>query len=180
MKRLLTILFLSVFSAWVVNSHAQLVSVKTNVLKDAFCVPNLDLSVTTGKSTALSASLFGSKKVLGNKVDMWGVKPEFRYWISGRTYTGYFVGVSVTGISYDINWKSEIYQGDAIGAGLTFGYDIYLAKHLTLDLHGGFGAFYYRHQSYNESAPLLKDSFREHGITTLPYDIGVSIVYIIK
>ena len=180
MRRLLTILLFSVLSAWMMKIHAQLISVKTNVLMDALFVPNLDLSITTGKSTAISASVFGSKKVLGNKVDMWGVKPEFRYWISRRTHTGYFVGLSVTGVSYDINWKREVYQGDALGGGLIFGYDIYLAKHFTLDLHGGFGAFYYRQQAFYEGDRLLKEDFREHGIATIPYDLGISLVYIFK
>lgn len=176
----MTILLFSVMSAWAVNAYAQLISVKTNVLMDALMVPNLDISVTTGKSTAISASVFGSKKVLGNKVDMWGVKPEFRYWISGRTFTGYFVGVSAMGVSYDIKWKREIYKGDAFGGGLIFGYDVYLGKHWTLDLHGGFGALYYRQQAYLEGDKIVGKDYRENGVVSVPYDLGVSVVYIFK
>lgn len=167
-------------SAAAVRMHAQLISVKTNVLMDFLTIPNADISITVGNRTAVSASVFGSKNVLGQKVDMWGVKPEFRYWISGRTHTGWFVGLSAVGATYDINWKSEIYQGDAFGGGLTLGYDIYLAKHWTLDLHGGFGAIYYHHQSYVEGDRIIKDDYREHGILTVPYDLGVSIVYIFR
>lgn len=174
-----TTVLVVVLSSWQM-CHAQLISAKTNLLQDALLIPNLDLSITTGNRTAISASVFGAKKVLGQKMNMWGVKPEFRYWISGRTHTGYFVGISATGVSYDIKWKSEIYKGDALGAGITFGYDIYLSPHFTLDLHGGCGAFYYRQQAYFEGDIINKEEYREHGIVMIPYDLGVSLVYIFK
>lgn len=176
MKRTFLLFFL--LTAAAMRMHAQLISVKTNALMDALTVLNGDISITTGNRTAVSASVFGSQSVLGNRVKMWGVKPEFRYWISGRTHTGYFVGVSAVGASYDINWKGEIYKGDAFGGGVTLGYDFYLARHWTLDLHGGFGLVRYHQQSYDEGDKMLKEDFREHGLSSVPYDLGVSIVYI--
>ena len=178
-RRLFSIIVLVVVSSWQV-CHAQLISVKTNLLQDVLFIPNIELSITTGNRTAVGATVFCAKKVLGQQMNMWGVKPEFRYWISGRTHTGFFVGVSATGVSYDINWKSELYKGDALGAGITFGYDIYLSPHLTLDLHGGCGAFYYRHEASFEGDILKRENYREHGIVMIPYDLGVSLVYIFK
>lgn len=178
-KRYFTIILIAILSSMQV-CRAQLISVKTNLLQDALLVPNLDFSVTLGNRIAAGVSVFGAQKILGQQAKLWGIKPEFRYWISGRTHTGYFVGASITGVSYDINWKSEVFKGDAIGAGIVFGYDIYLSEHFTLDLHGGCGAFYYRHENYFEGDKLLKDIFKEHGAVIVPYDLGVSIVYIFR
>jgi hypothetical protein len=180
MRRNLAILMILFIAASTVQVHAQLVSVKTNVLMDAFSVFNGDISIATGKRTAISTSLYGSKKVLGNKAEVWGIKPEFRYWLSGRTYTGYFVGLSAMGVSCDIHWKKNIYKGEAYGGGFTVGYDCYLAKHWTLEFHGGLGAFYYRKQTTPEDKVDVKDNFKDHDIITIPYDLGVSIVYIIR
>lgn len=180
MRRLFTLFTILLLSASAIQLHAQLISVKTNALMDALTIVNGDISITTGNRTAISASVFGSQSVLGNQVKMWGVKPEFRYWISGRAHTGYFVGLSAVGASYNINWKKEIYKGDAFGGGVTIGYDFYLTKHFTLDVHGGFGAVYYRHQFYYEGDKVLKEDFKEHGLASIPYDLGVSIVYIFK
>lgn len=180
MRRNLAIFVLTCCLGMTTQVHAQLMSVKTNALMDLLTVPNIDLSITTGNSTAVSASVFGSQKVLGNKVEMWGIKPEFRYWLSGRTHTGYFVGLSIVGVSYDITWKKEVHQGDAFGGGVVFGYDVYLSKHWTLDLHGGFGGVYFHQQSYSDGDKILQKDFTEKGILTVPYDIGVSVVYIFR
>lgn len=180
MRRLITILLFTVLSVCTLPIHAQLISVKTNALMDLLTVGNIDISVTTGNCTAVSVSVFGSQSVLGNKVKAWGVKPEFRYWIGGRSHTGWFTGLSVMGVSYDVNWKGEVYKGDALGGGLTLGYDFYLSKHWTLDVHGGFGAMYYHQQSHMENDKILRDRFKEKGVWTIPYDWGVSIVYIFR
>ena len=160
--------------------HAQLVSVKTNVLMDAFSVYNGEISIATGKRTAISTSFYGSKKVLGNKAEVQAIKPEFRYWLSGRTYTGYFVGISALGAACDIQRKQKRYKGEAYGGGVTVGYDCYLAKHWALEFHGGFGAFYYRKQTTRKNEIDMKDNFKDDDIITVPYDLGVSIVYIIR
>lgn len=178
-KRLYSIILIAFFTS-VQVCRAQLVSVKTNVLQDVLFVPNLDFSVTVSNKTAVGISVFGSQKVLGQQVKLLGIKPEFRYWLSGRAHTGYFVAASFTGLSYDIKWNSEFYKGDAFGGGIVFGYDIYLSKHFTLDLHGGCGAFYYRHDYHIEGDKILVENFREHGVVILPYDLGVSIIYIFK
>ena len=180
MRRNLAILIILFMIVSTVHMHAQLVSVKTNVLMDAVSVFNGDLSIATGKRTAISTSLFGSKKVLGHKVEMWGIKPEFRYWLNGRTYTGYFVGISAMGICGDAIWKNKRFKGEAYGGGITVGYDCYLAKHWTLEFHGGLGAFYYRKQTTHKDKIDVKDDFKDHDIITVPYDMGVSVVYIIR
>ena len=180
MRRFLTILMILLMALFTVQMHAQLVSVKTNVLMDVFSVFNGDLSIVIGKRTALSTSLYGSQKVLGNKAEVWAIKPEFRYWFSGRAYTGYYVGLSAMGASYDVNWKKKRYRGEAYGGGVTVGYDCYLAKHWTLEFQGGLGAFYYRKQTTPKDNIDVKDNFRDHDIITIPYDLGVSIVYIIR
>lgn len=158
--------------------NAQIFSAKTNVLMDALAVPNIDLSLTTGGRTAISASVFGSHKPYGKDAKFLGAGAEYRYWISGRSHTGVFFGLALTGLSYDITWGRHIYNGDAAILGPTFGYDIYLAKHVTLDLHGGCGAAYYRHHRYYVGDNYNYHNYNHHGTTVMPFNVGVSLVYI--
>ena len=101
--------------------QAQLLSVKTDALWDVAMTPNLGLEIVTGEKTSVNASVFGNSHPWGLKVKMLGVMPEFRYWFNGRPMTRTFVGVSAVGLSYDVTWGHENYDGDAYGLGLTFG-----------------------------------------------------------
>ena len=71
---------------------------------------------------------------------MIGLLPEYRYWFNGRPMTREFVGIAALGVSYDITWGERIYQGDAAGAGITFGYALNLSRRLNVEFYGGFGA----------------------------------------
>lgn len=157
-----------------------MLGVKTNLLKDAMCMPNLSVEFSTGSRTSLSLEVFGSKKVWGHRFETIGAAPELRWWFGGRTFDRFFLGVGVKGMHYDFAWKEERRRGDTAGLGLTFGYDFYLGRHFSIDLSAGIGAMAYWQQHCFESdiaAPLV---YRENGINIVPYQVGVSLIYIIK
>jgi len=115
------------------------------------------------------------------------VKPEYRYYFSGRPMYRQFVGIGGVGASYDITWKGKVYNGSALGLGITFGYVFPITHRLNIDCHAGFGAIYYKHKEYFE-----KDNYdldysvggvqrtNAEGYTLLPTRIGVSVTYILK
>lgn len=116
---------------------------------------------------------------------MIGLMPEYRYWFNGRPMTREFVGISALGTSYDITWGDNIYQGDAAGAGVTFGYALNLSKRLNVEFHGGFGAVYFKQKQYykNDNLEDYTDGTAQANATgykLLPIKIGVSISYIFK
>lgn len=181
MRRIIFILLFTLSAA--TSSVAQIVSLKTNVLMDGLMIPNLDVSVTTGGRTAISASVFGADQTWGKDIRMIGVMPEFRYWLGGRALSGWFVGVGAIGVAYHFRWNVRNFEGDAFGGGVTFGYDFYLARHITLELHGGTCMLHYRHHRfYNGDVFNTADvgTYFESGTPVIPYNVGVSFIYIFK
>lgn len=80
----------------------------------------------------------------------------------------------------------HIYDGDAIGIGITMGYSMVLGKRLNLEFSAGFGAVCFWHQQYYEN-----DNFEDylinnpgktnaHGYKLFPAKLAVSISYIIR
>lgn len=134
--------------------HAQQIAVKTNGLMFAAMMPNVGCEFVVGERSSIDISAFGAVNIYGNKAQMIGLMPEYRYWFNGRPMTREFVGISALGTSYDITWGDNIYQGDAAGAGVTFGYALNLSKRLNVEFHGGFGAVYFKQKQYYKTTIL--------------------------
>lgn len=163
------------------RAQGQLLALKTDVLMDAVMTPNLNIELVTGGKTSINATVFGNYKPWSKDMKMIGVMPELRYWFNGRPLTREFIGLSALGVSYDITWGSERYDGDACGVGLTFGYAFYLARHWTLECHAGLGAVYYTHtHSYVKDHYVQQNVHNAHGYSLIPYKVGISFVYILK
>ena len=165
--------------------HAQQIAVKTNGLMFAAMMPNVGCEFVVGERSSIDISAFDAVNIYGNKAQMIGLMPEYRYWFNGRPMTREFVGISALGTSYDITWGDNIYQGDAAGAGVTFGYALNLSKRLIVEFHGGFGAVYFKQKQYykNDNLEDYTDGTAQANATgykLLPIKIGVSISYIFK
>lgn len=143
-------------------------------------MPNLTLEVATSGRTSLSAEIFGSRTLWNHRFRTIGIAPEFRWWLSGRTFDRFFLGVGMKAMHYDFEWKGEARKGDTGGLGLTFGYDLYLGRHWTLDFSAGIGAMGYWQQHAPVGEDIFSTTYREKGISIVPYQVGVSIIYIIK
>mgnify|MGYP003298511086 FL=1 len=177
-KILVAILMMASFCA---EGKAQLIAVKTNALMDVAMVPNLGLEVATSSSTSLCMNGFASWKVYGMQAKTYGIVPEFRYWLSGSTFNKFFIGAGATLAHYDIVAREIRYNGSSYGIGLNFGYDMWLSKHFTVEFHGGVGMYHHAHSrtSIHDNLPDLP-KINSRGWSALPYQIGVSFVYIIK
>ena len=176
MKRYIVIILLLISGSVV---HAQMLGLKTNLLKDAACTPNIALDVALGGHISLSTELCGSYNIYGTKFKTFGVAPEVRYWYEGRCYKGFFLGIGAKAIHYDYTWKKERRRGDAGGVGVTFGYDFFFRDHFAIDVHAGLGAMAHWQSHYSEDNPRNL-SYRERGLSIVPYQLGVSFIYIIK
>lgn len=175
--RFISIIILFVASSLTMN--AQLISVKTNALQDVLMTPNLGVDLVVGERTSVGVSVLGNYKPYGKEMKMIGVTPELRYWL-GRPMSKFFVGISGLAAVYDITTDGKVYKGDAFGGGLTFGYDFYLSQHWSMELHGGCGAAYYTHHRYYVGDNYISKKHNEHGYALVPYNVGLSFIYIIK
>ena len=178
MKRLLlTIVWLSLCGA---GLKAQMLALKTDALWDGLMTPNLGVELVTGNKTSVNVSVFGNYKPWGRDMKMMGVIPEFRFYFGGRPMLREFIGVAALATSYDITWGREIYDGEAYGGGLTFGYAFYLSPHWNIEAYGSVGAVYYDHKHYYREDNFSENRRTANGYALIPFKIGVSFAYIIK
>lgn len=169
------------------GASAQMIAAGTDVAQDLLMTPNLGVEMVVGERTTLGLSVFGNHKPWGRDMKMIGLQPEYRYYFSGRPMHSFFVGAGAVAASYDITWKGKVYDGEAAGAGLTFGYVINLSRRLNIDCHAGFGAIFYKQKEYFTGDTYDNDYIEDgrlltnaHGYVLLPTRIGVSITYILK
>ena len=166
--------------------QAQNVAVKSNGLMWLAMMPNAGCEVVVGERSTVDLSLFGAMNIWGNKAKILGFQPEYRYWFNGRPMTREYVGLGAIGATYDITWGNKVYQGDAGGLGLTFGYVMNFGKRLNVEFYGGCGLLYFQQKQYYKN-----DSFDDYtgsgaaqananGYKILPTKLGVSVTYIIK
>jgi len=181
------ILIVACFLLSSVALRAQMVAVNTDVLMDALQLPSLGAELVIGERSTIGLNAFGGYHPWGKKVQVIGVQPEYRYYFSGRPMSRYFVGLGGLLTSHDITWSGKVYNGNAAGVGLTFGYVLSLTKRLNLDFHAGFGAVYYRQKEYFEGDFYDEDysingviRTNAKGYTLLPTRIGISVSYILK
>jgi len=170
-----------------VTSRAQMVAANTDVLMDVLQIPSVGAEMVVGERSTLLMNAFVGYHPWGKKIRALGLQPEYRYYFSGRPMSRYFVGVGCLLSRHDITWKRKVYDGNAVGLGITFGYVLSLSKRLNLDFHAGFGAIAYRQKEYYEGDFYdvdysVKGVIRTNaeGYTLLPTRLGISLSYILK
>lgn len=166
--------------------QAQKIAVKTDALLLAAMTPNVGGELIVGERTSVCLTAFGNSKPWGKDIKMVGVVPELRYWFNGRPLIRQYVGIAALGTHYDITWKEDMYQGDALGAGISFGHVWRLGRRIAIECYASCGAVYFNHKHYN-----VNDNFEDYeqfedphnkvnGIKIMPTKIGVAFTYIIK
>ena len=180
----LVLFFLLLCSASVL--HAQKIAVKTDALLLATMTPNIGGELIVGERTSVCLSAYTSNKPWGKEIKVTGVAPEVRYWFNGRPLIRQYVGIAALGTHYDITWEENMYQGDALGAGISFGHAWRLGRRIAIECYASCGAVYFIHKHYNindnfEDYEQFKDAHSKvTGIKIMPTKIGVSFTYIIK
>lgn len=61
------------------------------------------------------------------------VEPELRYWFN-RPMARHFIALSTTAATYNLRYKDHHFNGDAVAAGISYGYALVLGSPLE---HGG-------------------------------------------
>lgn len=186
--RLLTLVMLAALSVSA-PLRAQRLSVNTDLAMDAIMAPSLGMELTVGGKSTLNLNGLYSPGVLGNKdLRITAVQPEWRVYISGRPMYHHYVGAIGLFTSYKLLFDGKWHDGDAVGAGVSFGYVYPLKDRLLLDFHTSLGGVYYHQKEY------MRDFDYDNSVTNaegypvanatgsllIPLRIGVSLTYIIK
>lgn len=176
------------------------VAIKTNLLYDATLTPNIGAEARVGlKNTVnlvygLNAWTFGSGEDT-KKAKHWVLMPEYRWWTCS-VFNGHFIGVHAMGGQFNaanVNLpvpgfffsgdnlrrmvKDYRAQGSFAGAGVTYGYQWIMSRHLNLEAEVGVG---YNHVWYDKYACGECGSKLDNGGTNYfgVTKIGLSLLYI--
>ena len=168
-------------------ARAQMLAGNVDALWLATLSPSIGAELVVGERTSLGLHGLLMTKPLGKDIKLKALQPEYRYYFSGRPMYREFIGIGAIAATYDITWSGKVYDGTAMGLGLTFGYVLPLKKRLNIDFHAGFGFIRYSHKEY-----FVGDQFdvdyvfdgeqraNAKGYYLLPTRIGVSISYIFR
>lgn len=196
MKRLALILialcFGAIGSAWAQNE----VGIKTNLLYGGYTLtPNLGVEIGLSERTTLEISggynpwnLSGMKND-NKKLVHWLAQAEFRYFLCEQ-FNGHFFGVHALGGKYNIaghelplllgkGSKESRFEGSAMGAGVSYGYQWVLNNHWNVEFNIGVG---YVGLKYNKhDCPKCGETVGTFSRSYFgPTKAGVSIIYLIK
>lgn len=173
---------------------AQKVALKSNILSDALLNPNMAVEFTVAPkwTVDLSGEFNLWNLSHGRRWKHWVAQPEARYWFCDR-FAGHFLGAhllggqyNVAGINVPMNFlgtdfrkiKDFKYQGWFAGAGVAYGYDWVLSKHINLEAELGIGWTYTRFDKFRCSECGYKlESDKPHnyfGVTKA----AINLVYV--
>ena len=137
--------------------------------------------LVVGERTTLGAEVAFNNQPWKQDIKLVSVMPEFRFWFNGRPFTRQYVGLVGNFSIYDVAFE-HVYNGDALGLGLSFGHAWTLTKRISIDFSGSVGVIGYK-QMYHKKDELLEGNgivANSRGHMLMPIKLGVSLVYVIK
>jgi len=166
-------------------------ALKTNLLYDVGLItPNIAVEFGMGKKFTTEISFAYNPWEIDKKkhkqIKHWVIKPEFRYWFCER-FSGHFMGIhpfygeyNVSGYKIPSLFKKEFrYEGNAIGAGISYGYHWILGSHWSIEASIGVGNAYLDYDRFEcgECGQKLETKSKNY---FGPTKAAVSLIYIIK
>lgn len=136
------------------------IALKTNLLFDLALMPNIEAEVPIGNRWSVNGELMfpwwlfeGDKYCL--QILSGGL--EGRYWLGSRknrdhrkVLIGHFLGLYAGGGKYDLQWNRNGYQGEFfIAAGISYGYNMPIARNLNLEFSLGIGLLRTDYEHYH-------------------------------
>lgn len=168
------------------TSFSQQLGVKTDLVSDAFLSPNLGVEFSLSNRFTLETSVRYNpfkQENTHNKLH-WFVRPELRWWASSK-FSGHFLGIytsygvyNVAGMNQPLGPKEYRYEGEAYGAGISYGYQWKLARRWRIETSLSAG---YIHTSYDYYNCHICGEKLGHNTQRLlrPTKAAISIVFLI-
>lgn len=193
MKKILTLFLFSLFlgpaSAQEINKKDRttpVFAIKSNLLHDAATSMNLGVEFKAGRNLTLDIPvtynpwIFNDNKKLKHVL----VQPELRWWTC-EPFNGHFLGLhghyayyNVGGYGSD-HMKDYRHEGWLAGAGISYGYQFYIAPRWNLGFNIGLG---YAYMDYEEWECRKCGDFRKTDTKHYfgPTRAGISLIFFIK
>lgn len=163
------------------------VGIKTNLLYDATATINLGVEFKVGRQLTLDVPVnYNPFSFKDNR--KWKhvlVQPELRWWTC-EPFSGHFFGLHAHYAYYNIGnlpspfseyMKAHRFEGWLAGAGISYGYQFYIAPRLNLEMSVGVGYAYLKYDRYAcESCGDFKGKEDKHYFG--PTKASISLIYL--
>lgn len=170
---------------------AQEVAVKTNLPAGALASPNLGVEVKLSRRFSVEADFHYNPFPAGKdrRWKHWMLRPELRYWTC-QPFGGHFLGLHLMYGVYNVGnvrlpfgmlkkIRSSRYEGEFMGAGLSYGYHFILSPRWSIETTIGAGFMHNRHERFRCFHCGEKTGSGNRNFIT-PTKAAVSLVYVIK
>jgi hypothetical protein len=116
----------------------------------------------------------------------WIARPEFRYWLCER-FNGHFFGVHLFYGQYNVSNhdipllfdKRYRYEGSTLGAGISYGYNLTIARRWGVEFTVGIGAARMKYRKY--ACRLCEEGYTSRdNVYFGPTRAGITLTYILK
>lgn len=190
-KKIILTVLATAFAA--LGASAQQWVVKTNLLYWAATTPNIGAEVALSDHSTLGATVNWNPWTIGsdNKIQHWFIRPEYRYWFSGK-YTRFFLGAHLMGGGFEVGgFKLPLlgdrlltglpynyYKGSFFAGGVSLGYAFYLSPRLNLELSAGLGLARISYHAEPVNGPRPAGTTNRVRYLPVPTEVGVTLVYL--
>ena len=161
-------------------SYAQRVGLRTNALAWATATANFGVELRMSRRFTLALEAYGNPLKFDKlSTQFIAFQPEVRYWFWGRPQTGHFVGINACGAAYRFYAKDTRHDGDAVAAGVTYGYSLPLSSRWSMEAAIGGGVLYHRDFKFpkNGARPSAPNNER---LRLAPTRLGLTFTYHLK
>ncbi len=157
---------------------AQRIAIKTNGLYWLTLSPNIGGEFRLSRHYSLDLSVAGNFMSSDSyRLNFFQVAPELRYWFS-RPMSRHYIGLTSFAGNYNFNFNHQKYTGDAVAAGLTYGFDWVISRRWNIETSLGIGLLKYRCFDYPEGS-IRPESPNKDKTMFAPIKAGVSISYLL-
>lgn len=181
-KRILYVLTLAIaLTVACPGAKAQRMALKTNSLEYFILSPNLTFEARLSRVLSLQVGLAANpitKPIGGIRLSNFRVEPELRYWFN-RPMARHFMAVSFTAGAYSLQFKERYLMGDAIAAGISYGYALVLSDHWNMEAEIGVGIGSFRGYNYKGEGNKPADFNFRHTMP-VPIRFGLTFGYVFK
>jgi len=164
-----------------VDANAQRVALKTDALGYLTMSPNLSVEARLSRVLSLQLGVAANpvtRPIGGIKLTNFRVEPELRYWFN-RPMARHFLAFSMTAGAYSIKLKDRYFSGDAVAAGISYGYALVLSRHWNMEAEIGVGIGTFRGYNYKGSGNKPSaPNFRR--FLPVPIRFGLSFCYVFQ
>lgn len=164
-----------------IGVSAQRIALKTNALEYAIMEPNVAFEARLSQRLSIQLGVAAcpvTKSIANVRITNFMVEPELRYWFN-RPMARHFVALSFGAYDYSLRWKDTHFMGDAVGAGVSYGYALVLNRHWNMEFELGVGLASLRAKKYYEGQ-IPPEQYNYSKITPAPVRLALNFSYIFK